>query len=268
MCLRYPELMILHAFGARSLPRTLETRPPAPWQAHLRLVLTNGLERIELPLVRAAFLNDVTGAALDDLMDVVLPVKETRVASRSIGHSFLRAVNGVRRCEVEAEHHAVVFGAVLREWQLNLNDGLHVYAFQALRQQLSAAQHPYTQQDIDQAKAAVAQAQATLDQAIQNVKEATVTAPPRSSGELIIRSAERRLHAMPTSCRTARRMSERTSDACACVASGSQKNTTRSISRRVIIAATRASPPCGPLSSSSMRSPVSAATSSPVCFVA
>jgi urease accessory protein len=108
-------------------------------EAHLRLVLTNGLERIELPVVRLAFQGDNAGA-LDAVMDVVLPVKEARVASRSIGRGFLRAVDGVRRCEVDAEHHAVVFGVVLRAWRLDLDDGLQVYAFQALRQQLSAAQ--------------------------------------------------------------------------------------------------------------------------------
>jgi urease accessory protein UreF len=39
-----------------------------------------------------------------------------------------------------AEHHAVVFGAVLHAWDLELDDGLDVYAFQAVRQQLSSAQ--------------------------------------------------------------------------------------------------------------------------------
>jgi urease accessory protein len=107
--------------------------------AHLRLVLTNSLERIELPVVRFSLVGE-DARELDALMDVLLPVKEARVASRSIGRGFLRAVNGVRRCDVDAEHHAVVFGAVLRSWGLDLEDGLQVYAFQALRQQLSAAQ--------------------------------------------------------------------------------------------------------------------------------
>jgi urease accessory protein UreF len=73
-------------------------------------------------------------------MDVLLPVKEFRMASRSIGRSFLRAAARIRPCRIYAEHHAVVFGAVLREWNLELESGLLVYAFQALRQQLSAAQ--------------------------------------------------------------------------------------------------------------------------------
>jgi urease accessory protein len=108
-------------------------------EGYLGLVLTNSLERIELPVVRFSFV-DADARELDALMDVVLPVKEARTASRSIGRAFLRAVNGVRRCDVDAEHHAVVFGAVLRSWRLDLEDGLQVYAFQALRQQLSAAQ--------------------------------------------------------------------------------------------------------------------------------
>lgn len=66
-------------------------------------------------------------------------------------------------------------------------------AVETAKQQLSAAQHPYTQQDIDQVKAAVAQAQAGVDQAAQNVKDATVTAPvggivtaaPVSEGALV-----------------------------------------------------------------------------------
>jgi urease accessory protein len=41
---------------------------------------------------------------------------------------------------VGVEHHAVVFGAVLRDWEIGLDDGLVVYAWQAVRQQLSAAQ--------------------------------------------------------------------------------------------------------------------------------
>ena len=56
-------------------------------------------------------------AALDELMDVLLPVREFRQASRSIGRSFLRAAARVRPAglaERGVEHHAVVFGAVLR----------------------------------------------------------------------------------------------------------------------------------------------------------
>jgi urease accessory protein len=73
-------------------------------------------------------------------MDALLPVSALRAASRSIGRSFLRAATRLRVCDVAAEHHAVVFGAVLRAWALPLDDGLEMYAFQAVRQQLSAAQ--------------------------------------------------------------------------------------------------------------------------------
>jgi urease accessory protein len=108
-------------------------------EVHLRFLLVNSLGRVELPVVRLAF-GDEELRELDLLMDVLLPVREVREASRSVGRSLLRAVSRVRRTDVQAEHHAVVFGAVWREWELELNDGLSVYAFQALRQQLSAAQ--------------------------------------------------------------------------------------------------------------------------------
>ena len=106
---------------------------------HLRFILSNSLARIELPVVREAYLSEDL-AELDALMDVLLPVAEQRAASRSIGRGFLRAAARIRPMDTAAEHHAVVFGAVLHAWGLELDDGLDVYAFQALRQQLSAAQ--------------------------------------------------------------------------------------------------------------------------------
>jgi len=108
-------------------------------EEHLRFVLSNGLGRVELPVVRLAFNGD-DPLELDLFMDVLLPVKEFRMASRSIGRSFVRAASRIRPCQVAAEHHAVMFGMVLRDWRLDLQDGLQIYAFQALRQQLSAAQ--------------------------------------------------------------------------------------------------------------------------------
>ncbi|HEY0584405.1 MAG TPA: urease accessory UreF family protein [Chloroflexota bacterium] len=108
---------------------------------HLRFVLANGLTRLELPMVREAYLADAaTLGDLDALLDVLLPVAELRSASTSLGRSFFRAAARVRPVAGRAEHHAVVFGAVLRAWDLELDDGLDVYAFQAVRQQLSAAQ--------------------------------------------------------------------------------------------------------------------------------
>jgi urease accessory protein len=118
---------------------------PVDLEAHARFVLAHGLARVELPIVREAFGNDGMDQlrALDELMDVLLPVSELRLASRSVGRSFLRAVRGVRPGALPAdgiEHHAVVFGAVLQDWGLRLDDGLRLYAWQAIRQQLSAAQ--------------------------------------------------------------------------------------------------------------------------------
>jgi urease accessory protein len=114
-------------------------------EAHATFVLLNSLARLELPMVREAF-----GAheprelvELDRLMDVLLPVREFRLASRSIGRSFFRAARRIRSSEMDTadmEHYAVVFGAVVRHWELDLDASLHVYAWQAIRQQLSAAQ--------------------------------------------------------------------------------------------------------------------------------
>ena len=58
---------------------------------------------------------------------------------------------------------------------------------------------------------------------------------PVQSRDVTMRSADRRLHAIGTSCSTARRRSALTSASCAWDASGSQKNTTRSSSRFAII---------------------------------
>jgi urease accessory protein len=123
----------------------LYARGEVELEAHLRFGLSNGLARVELPMIREAFCLDHPAGLveLDELMDVLLPVSEFRTASRSIGRSFLRAATDVRHvaaAELGIEHHAVVFGAVLHDWRLDLEDGQAVYAWQAIRQQLSAAQ--------------------------------------------------------------------------------------------------------------------------------
>src|SRR5260370_15663267 len=73
-------------------------------------------------------------------MSPLLPVARRRARSSSLGRSFRRAAAGIGPLDTPAELHAVVFGAVLHAWGLELDDGLDVYAFQAVRQQLSAAQ--------------------------------------------------------------------------------------------------------------------------------
>ena len=108
-------------------------------ETNLRFILANSLARVELPIVREAYLGDDLDE-LDALVDVLLPVAEFRAASRSIGRGFLRAAARIRPLDAAAEHHAVVFGAVLHAWGLELDDGLDVYAFGAVRQHLSAAQ--------------------------------------------------------------------------------------------------------------------------------
>jgi urease accessory protein len=107
--------------------------------AHLRCMLQSSLARVELPVARLAF-GGTAPAELDDLLDVLMPVAEFRLSSRSVGRSLLRAASRIRPCAARAEHHAVVLGVVLRAWNLDLEDGLEMYAFQAVRQQLSAAQ--------------------------------------------------------------------------------------------------------------------------------
>jgi urease accessory protein len=103
---------------------------------HCRFVLANGLARLELPIVRLAYSEEVE---LDELMDALLPVRELREASRSMVRSFRRVAVGLG-IGVAGEHHAVVYGAVVREWGIPLEDGLRAYSFGALRQQLQAAQ--------------------------------------------------------------------------------------------------------------------------------
>ncbi len=50
-------------------------------------------------------------------------------------------------------------------------------AVQNAEQQLALTEHPYTAQDIEQAQAAVDQAKAAYDQAVQNLKDMTITSP-------------------------------------------------------------------------------------------
>lgn len=136
----FPSGAYAHSFGLEGL----YSAGAVDLEWHLRLVLAHGLARLELPIVRAAFAaNAARLLELDDLMDVLLPVRELRLASRSVGRGFLRAAARVRPGALMAmpvQHHAVAFGAVLQDWELDLEDGLLVYAWQTLRQILSAAQ--------------------------------------------------------------------------------------------------------------------------------
>jgi urease accessory protein len=133
----FPSGSYAHSLGLETLYATDEV----DLEAHCRFLLANGLARVELPIVREACVaDDARLAELDQLMDVLLPVRELRMASRSIGRSFLRAASQIRPCTPNVEHHAVVFGAVMSSWGIGLDDGLELYAWQALRQQLSAAQ--------------------------------------------------------------------------------------------------------------------------------
>jgi urease accessory protein len=137
----FPSGSYAHSMGLEAL----YARGEVALEVHLRFGLSNGLARVELPMIREAFGVEQADelVTLDELMDVLLPVSEFRLASRSIGRSFLRAATEVRyvaAADVGIAHHAVVFGAVLHDWQLDLQDGQAVYAWQSMRQQLSAAQ--------------------------------------------------------------------------------------------------------------------------------
>jgi urease accessory protein len=141
----FPSGAYAHSFGLEWLDR----QGPLDLEALLRVRLAENLARVELPLVREAH-----GAAkvtelqkLDRMADVLMPVAELRQASRSIGRSFLRAAASLAPEGILAEaaahgvdHQPVVYGAVLRHWDITLKDGLQAYALQAMRQQLSAAQ--------------------------------------------------------------------------------------------------------------------------------
>ncbi|HLY64174.1 MAG TPA: urease accessory UreF family protein, partial [Chloroflexota bacterium] len=141
----FPSGSYAHSFGLEWLNR----QDDFDLETVLRVRLSETLARLELPLARAA--HDATDVAelleLDQLMDVLTPVRELRQASRSIGRSFLRAAVKLSAQGLPAEmsahaveHQPIAFGAILRAWSLPLADGLSVYALQSIRQQLSAAQ--------------------------------------------------------------------------------------------------------------------------------
>lgn len=165
----FPSGSYAHSFGLEWLDRQGEL----DLESLLRLRLFDGLARLELPLLRAGFHAGTLAELrrLDELADVLMPVLEPRQASRSIGHSLLRAAVKLRPGGLPAEalasrveHQPVAFGAILRHWSLPLEDGLNVYAWQAVRGQLSAAQRlgrigQSTVQDLlDRMKPAVAAA--------------------------------------------------------------------------------------------------------------
>lgn len=141
----FPSGSYAHSFGLEWLDR----QGDLDLEALLRLRLFDGLARLELPVLRAAFQAQTVAEliGLDGLMDALSPVREFRQASRSIGHSLLRAAVKVRPGGLPeaaaaggVEHQPVVSGAVFHHWCVPLNDGLQLYAWQCLRQQLSAAQ--------------------------------------------------------------------------------------------------------------------------------
>ncbi len=145
----FPSGSYAHSFGLEWIDR----QGPLDLRGLLKVRLSQSLARLELPVLRHAY--RASSAAqlqdLDRLMDVLTPVRELREASRSIGRSVLRAAVKLRGPlpspspaaageGVQLEHQPVVYGAVLRAWGIPLDDSLGMYALQAIRQQLSAAQ--------------------------------------------------------------------------------------------------------------------------------
>src|SRR4030081_2805344 len=76
----FPSGSYAHSLGLE----TLYSLVAVDLEEHLRFLLRNGLARVELPVLRLAFHGE-DPQALDLLMDVLMPVKEFRLASRSIG---------------------------------------------------------------------------------------------------------------------------------------------------------------------------------------
>ena len=141
----FPTGSYAHSLGLEWLCR----QPSFNLEGIVRVRLCEQLACVELPIARGAHAASTATQllALDRLMDVLTPVAELRAASRSMGRSFRRAAAKLRPGgitekaeEHRVEHHPVVYGAVLRDWDLPLDAGLALYALHAVRQQLSAAQ--------------------------------------------------------------------------------------------------------------------------------
>jgi urease accessory protein len=141
----FPSGAYAHSFGLE----WLDSQGPVYLPALLRVRLMDALARLELPVLREAYAahNADDLLELDDLMDALIPVRELRQASRAIGHSFLRAAVkldhgglAVAAACANVEHQPVVFGAICHDWEIPLLDAMGLYAWQTLRQQLTAAQ--------------------------------------------------------------------------------------------------------------------------------
>jgi len=141
----FPSGAYAHSFGLE----WLQAQDSFDLEALLRARLSDAVAELELPLLRVAYqAEDVSRLVeLDGLMDVLTPVREFRLASRSVGRGFLRAAVKVRpgglperTADAGVEHQPVVFGVVVRHWDVPLMEGLAAYAMQAVRQQLTAAQ--------------------------------------------------------------------------------------------------------------------------------
>jgi urease accessory protein len=131
----FPTGAYAHSFGLE----TLYTFGEVDLSAHLTLLLRNQLTRVELPVVRLAYAGDDVHE-LDELLDALTPVAELRAASRSIGRSLERASRVLGLSPIPAQHHPVIFGAVLSALGVDLRATLEAYAIGTLRQQLLATQ--------------------------------------------------------------------------------------------------------------------------------
>ena len=91
-----------------------------------------------LPFVRAACASPVRAPELDALCDATLPMAVPNRASRAQGRALASAAKRIFELEVDAQHHAVVFGALFGALELSLDDAARAYLHGVARNVLSA----------------------------------------------------------------------------------------------------------------------------------
>ncbi|GAC1323544.1 MAG: urease accessory protein UreF [Chloroflexota bacterium] len=140
----FPTGAFAHAAGLETL--SLPDRSAASIQLAVDERIRTTLGRFELVFVVHARTDDLR--SLDDALDTMLLVRETREASAVVGRSLLNSTRGLvdsqrlaafRRAAYHA-HHAVVFGAVAQALEMTEQASVESYAFGAVRSLISAAQ--------------------------------------------------------------------------------------------------------------------------------
>src|SRR5579872_1730296 len=137
----FPTGAFVHSFGLESLPHAR-----GDLERVLRLRLDQTLARLELVFVCHAYTHDLTD--LDERLDTLLLMRETREGSAAVGTHLLRtALELLCNPRLEAfqstgrhYHHAVAFGGVAQALGLTRRAAAEAYALGSLRGQISAAQ--------------------------------------------------------------------------------------------------------------------------------